>query len=188
MRNYIEFPGYSPYRLPINISKSSVTWFLKHASEVTFTVPACQVKPQTGISALPVHVWKQGTDAVSFSSQQRWHFTDLWTVQKYHTFYLTLAKNQKILSGQRTGWTPSLTGMIFKRRLLDKGRKAAIFYEFCMTLCGTPHLVLLLGQCFFDSGLVMSSLGIHNQIISTTIVTSQECAGKAPGGKLTFPN
>lgn len=56
MQNYIESPGHSPYRLPINISKSSVTWFLKHASEITFTALECQVKPQTGISALPLGV------------------------------------------------------------------------------------------------------------------------------------
>ena len=65
MQNYIESPGHSPYLLTINISKRSMTWFLKHASKATFIVLEHQVRPQTDVSVLPVQVAKQGNGTVS---------------------------------------------------------------------------------------------------------------------------
>lgn len=56
MQNYIKSPGHSPYCLPITINESSMTWFLKHANEVTFNVLECAVKPPTGVSVFPVQV------------------------------------------------------------------------------------------------------------------------------------
>lgn len=65
MQNYIESPGHSPYLLTINISKHSMTWFLKHASKATFSVLEHQVRPQTDLSVLPVQAAKQGNGTVS---------------------------------------------------------------------------------------------------------------------------
>ena len=65
MQNYIESPCHSPYLLTINISKCSMTWFLKHARKATFSVLEHQVRPQTDVSVLPVQAGKQGNGTVS---------------------------------------------------------------------------------------------------------------------------
>ena len=65
MQNHTESPGHSPCLLTINISKRSMTWFLKHARKATFSALEHHVRPQTDVSVLPVQVGKQGNGAVS---------------------------------------------------------------------------------------------------------------------------